>query len=246
VEALLPRIGEEVRGMVCRVSVLVCVLGAAHADMLDVLSPTMVPPAQCPNGCDSWTSRKSGALWASGAVPPTADSACAQPAKASDKHPYGSWCFCAPEGNLSLPAPTHPLDQKTFQMLNRFPGESDYVSFAFTDAPPSMPGSQEWMRATYSKQTDSMPLTFNAVKGQPNVYTLQNKFAGYAQWVQYSDDDNAWIHAHEADSQVAMRIEFVLQSGSTDTYTMICRGKYGSGDKGCTGLYLPTGPSGCV
>jgi hypothetical protein len=230
-------------------------LSAARADMYDVLSPTMLAPATCPHGCDSWSARQSGALWAGGTVPAGAGNACAQPAKAVNQHPYGSWCYCKASGGdedsnstrraLEVgPAGSHPLDQQTFVMLNRFPGESSYVSFAYTDAPPSMPGSQEWMRATYT-QKDAMPLTFNAVQGQPNVYTMQNKWPQYTKWVQYSDDSDAWIHASEPDSQMAMRIELVPQPGATNTYKMICRGKYGSSQGGCSGKYISFCTSGC-
>lgn len=71
------------------------------------------------------------------------------------KNRYGAWCYC---GNSTVPTPANAdpvsvgrdgvvpnMDGKTFFMVDA--DTQDFISFAYTDAPPGETGSTEWMRA---------------------------------------------------------------------------------------------------
>ena len=81
----------------------------------------------------------------------------------------------------------HPLAGKTKILYNTFVTsdcpEDKWVSFAETDAPPGADAAQYWLRATYTKVGDAVPLRFHAVEGKKDVYTLQNMWPGESGYV---------------------------------------------------------------
>ena len=61
-------------------------LSLATADMMDVMLPHYVPPAECAHGCAAWSAYPSThALFAAGVPPPNASNFCAIPAAAVDE-----------------------------------------------------------------------------------------------------------------------------------------------------------------
>ena len=65
------------------------------ADMLDVLLPHYLPPAECTHGCLAWSDLPPGLgahgeLWAAGRPPPNASNHCAIPAAAVDEPDAGA------------------------------------------------------------------------------------------------------------------------------------------------------------
>jgi hypothetical protein len=138
------------------------------------------------------------------------------------------------------PASTHPLDQKAFTLLNRYPGENSFVSFAETASPPGQQSSEGWVRAMAYSEGSAMSLDFVAVVGAANVYMLQSREPGNSNWLSYSggDGDAAWISASEADSEMAMHVEFVPQLGLNRTYVMVNRGRGSAGNGSNVGDYI--------
>lgn len=77
-------------------SVLFLGVGIAFGNMLDLIEPTKVAPTSCESGCAQWSSfnTSGNALWAAGHPPLHAANYCAQPGKAVNARPLGSWCYC--------------------------------------------------------------------------------------------------------------------------------------------------------
>jgi len=85
--------------------------------MYDVISPTLIPPAKCANGCAFWSKTNiSSSWWSNNAVPANAGANCAQLANAtglSIPSPLldpigvggvGAWCVCKGSTDTSAPA----------------------------------------------------------------------------------------------------------------------------------------------
>ena len=64
------------------------------ANMCEVVE--LLKLSGCKTGCKAWDA-STAALWRDGVVPANAASHCAQPGRAVNDHPFGSWCFCAEE-----------------------------------------------------------------------------------------------------------------------------------------------------
>ena len=69
-----------------------CDLQVCQCRMTDVIEPTKLPPKECSNGCDQWSSQGPtiNQLWSFGSPPANAASNCAQPALSVDKQPFGA------------------------------------------------------------------------------------------------------------------------------------------------------------
>ena len=190
-----------------------------NANMIDVLTPYMKSPSSCKHGCADWTTYETK-IWNTGGtffisfstfsilclfthwnptteIPKNAKNSCAQPGLAVNDYTHGSWCRCK-QKNESLVVskvadPDHPLNNSQFLLWNTYEGQDKYLGFAFTDAPSGEPAGTKgcnWVRATYSAQSDAMPIVFEAVQGESNTYTLFNNW-GDSEFQRYLKVDPA-------------------------------------------------------
>ena len=189
----------------CHIFLLLLVhLHVVRADMLDLVSPNMLPPAACKHGCAPWSSVIN--LW-NGPTPSNAVSNCAQPGGAVNSREYGSWCFCKSSTNEShtgAPAPpNHPLANQTFYFL-----DADLNQFwSYQD------DANEWFRVNY-EQLNAAPITLYAVEGQPHTYQLYNAYKGFPaessqQWLSFETEDDLWWIRSIYSRKDAMPIQFV-------------------------------------
>jgi hypothetical protein len=231
--------------------------------MYDVVSTTMEAPTLCEHGCASWDTFPDAllqTLWRNVSLAKASGSSCAQPGLAVNSHLLGSWCFCKnstqslpPQSRSGVADPTHPFDGQTLTMLATgtyvSSGLDKYVSFSYTSAPPSMPGTESWMRATYSSMNDAMPITFHAVPSKPNTYTMFNAWTqtkGYEKWIvaQPSQTYN-FLHAWGSSASDALEVTLAPQGERSGEYTMqnVADGTYVSYcTSGCdNGYWLTSG-----
>ena len=113
-------------------------------------------------------------------IPKDAKNSCAQPGLVVNDYTQGSWCRCKDE-NVTRRRTTsdHPLNGSTFLLWNTYQNQDKYLGFALTDAPQGEPAGTKgcnWVRATYTAQTDAMPIVFQGVTGKKDVYTLFNNW----------------------------------------------------------------------
>eukprot|EP00756_Hemistasia_phaeocysticola_P023628 Hpha_TRINITY_DN15904_c0_g2::TRINITY_DN15904_c0_g2_i2::g.74114::m.74114 len=195
-------------------AVALCTTGVG-AYMYDTFSPELAPPSACANGCDLWSNHGASA-WVGGKVPADAGNKCAQVGSLVDSHTLGPWCWCSAAAPTP-PSPTHPYNNSILALKNADTGK--YVSFAYTAAPSGLAGSTEWMRDEYATNPDAMPLRFEAVEGQDNVYTLYNQWPSYEKYVSFTWSGyylRSWYSSSDA-----MPVE--LQSAGNGAFYLVNR-----------------------
>ena len=113
--------------------------------------------------------------------------------------------------NVQHPFSSNPTERGAVAIASTpFPSHvRSYVSFAYSDAPPSEPGSESWMRIGYTRESDAMPMRFDPVQGQKDTYTLFNMWPQHQQYIKTSGSPNYWLQAFADPGEGGTPIKFV-------------------------------------
>ena len=181
-----------------RVALALSVVRISHANMLDVIEPTKLPPPSCgAAGCASWAGTDK--LWRGGKVPASAANHCAQPGAAVNSYPYGSWCTCANKSAATVtgsPATCKDVGGSCVNMLQAAdlkPGDkrkADWLSFTGLQAllyPPSATTGRGIWRLVPSTECPVGALT-------SGCYYIENLWKGpteqrYGDWLAFDGED---------------------------------------------------------
>ena len=113
--------------------------------------------------------------------------------------------------------PDHPLNNSQFLLWNTYEGQDKYLGFAYTDAPSGEPAGTKgcnWVRATYSAQSDAMPIVFEAVQGESNTYTLFNNWGDseFQRYLKVDPNNTNFVSSCALNASDAMKVRVVNAS----------------------------------